>query len=173
MKAGRAVLYTDYFKYYGPTTVPARSLSPLMSTVAHGGFARVLTWHGWQPRHYSFDYASESSNSIDDFASKIQAMIKKAGLSAAAMASCQTSNHQGGELYQDDGKVCHPKGRGFSQLQPLWMSQRLKLEGINDLEAKVEDFVTNAVEDLGGSQDSKLRSMGLNQDPNDIGLLFV
>ena len=29
-------------------------------------------------RHYSFDYASESSNSIDDFASKIQAMIKKA-----------------------------------------------------------------------------------------------
>ncbi|CAE7210619.1 unnamed protein product [Symbiodinium natans] len=28
-------------------------------------------------QHYSFDYASESSNSIDDFASKIQAMVKK------------------------------------------------------------------------------------------------
>ena len=34
-----------------------------------------------RPRHYSFDYASESSNSIDDFASKIQAMVKKVGLS--------------------------------------------------------------------------------------------
>ena len=37
-----------------------------------------------RPRHYSFDYASESSNSIDDFASKIQAMIKKAALEYAS-----------------------------------------------------------------------------------------
>ncbi|CAE7884810.1 TY2B-C [Symbiodinium microadriaticum] len=71
-------------------------------------------------QHYSFDYASESSNSIDDFASKIQAMIKKV--------------------------------ESFIQLMEKYATPK----GINDLEAKVEDFLTKAVEDVRKTVESKL-----------------
>ncbi|CAJ1385885.1 unnamed protein product, partial [Effrenium voratum] len=44
-------------------------------------FAQFLEWNATdrakELQRYSFDYSSESSNAIDDFASKIQAMIKK------------------------------------------------------------------------------------------------
>ncbi|CAE7252574.1 unnamed protein product [Symbiodinium pilosum] len=71
-------------------------------------------------QHYSFDYASESSNSIDDFASKIQAMIKKVESFIGMMEKYST-----------------PKG-------------------INDLEAKVEEFLTTAIEDVRKTVESRL-----------------